>query len=63
MDKLTIIIASKRMPFVFLGGDHPVYVLITLLKDENPNKYYDIVPVLGPPMYDDECYIQVLQGE
>ncbi|KAJ3584789.1 hypothetical protein NHX12_015284, partial [Muraenolepis orangiensis] len=27
---------------------HPVYVLITLLKAENPNKYRDIVPFLGP---------------
>jgi len=32
MDKLTIIIATKRMPFASLVGDHPVYVLITLLK-------------------------------
>ena len=32
MDKLTINIATKRMPFAFLVGDHPVYVLITLLK-------------------------------
>ncbi|KAJ3603234.1 hypothetical protein NHX12_030976 [Muraenolepis orangiensis] len=27
---------------------HPVYVLITLLKAENPNKYRDIVPFLRP---------------
>jgi len=32
MDMLTIIIATKRMPFASLVGDHPVYVLITLLK-------------------------------
>ena len=32
MDKLTIIIATKRMPFAFLVGYHPEYVLITLLK-------------------------------
>ena len=31
VDKLTIIIATKRMPFAFLVGDHPVYVLITQL--------------------------------
>lgn len=48
MDKLSTIIATKRMPFAFLVGDHPVYVLITLLKAENPNKYRDIVPFLGP---------------
>ena len=48
MDKLTTIIATKRMPFAFLVGDLPVYVLITLLKAENPCKYRDIVPFLGP---------------
>ena len=47
MDKLTNIIATKRMPFAFLVGDHPVYLLITLLNAENPNKYCDIVPFLG----------------
>ena len=48
MDKLTTIIATKRMPFAFLVGDLPVYVLITLFKAENPCKYRDIVPFLGP---------------
>lgn len=48
MDKLIGIIASKHMPFAFLVGDLPVYVLITLLKAENPSKYSDIVPFLGP---------------
>lgn len=48
MDKLSTIIATKRMPFAFLVGDHPVYVLIILLKAENPNKYHDILPFLGP---------------
>ncbi len=48
MDKLSTIIATKHMPFAFLVGDHPVYVLITLLKAENPNKYSGIVPFLGP---------------
>ena len=32
VDKLTIIIATKRMPFAFLVGNHPTYILITLLK-------------------------------
>ncbi|KAJ3584138.1 hypothetical protein NHX12_014634, partial [Muraenolepis orangiensis] len=55
MDKLSTIIATKRMPFAFLVGDHPVYVLITLLKAENPNKYCDIVPFLGP--FHTQCVI------
>jgi hypothetical protein len=48
MDKLSHIIDSKGMPFAFLVGDHPVYVLITLLKAENADKYRNIVPFLGP---------------
>ena len=48
MEKLTTIIATKHMPVAFLVGDLPVYVLITLLKAENPCKYRDIVPFLGP---------------
>jgi hypothetical protein len=48
MDKLSAIITAKHMPFAFLVGDHPVYVLITLLKAENPDSYHDIVPFLGP---------------
>lgn len=48
MDKLSTIIATKRMPFAFLVGDHSVYVVITMLKSENPKKYHDIVPFLGP---------------
>ena len=40
--------------------DHPVYVFIALLKTENPNKYCDIVPFLGPfhTTCDDEHYTQ-----
>lgn len=53
MNKLCTIIAAKSMPFAFLVGDHPVYVLITLLKAENPNKYRAIVPFLGP--FHTEC--------
>ena len=48
MEKLSQIIVKKHMPFAFLVGDHPVIVLITLLKAENPDKYHDIVPFLGP---------------
>ena len=60
MDKLSTIIATKHMPFAFLVGDHPVYVLITLLKAENPSKYCDIIPFLGPfhTQCDDECHLQ-----
>lgn len=32
MEKLSTIITTKHMPFAFLVGDLPVYVLITLLK-------------------------------
>ena len=48
MEKLSTIIITKHMPFAFLVGDLPVYVLITLLKAENSSKYCDIVPFLGP---------------
>jgi len=47
MNKLTNIITVKHMPFAFLVGDLPVYVLVTLLKAEN-SKYHNIVPFLGP---------------
>jgi hypothetical protein len=48
MDKFSIIIDTKCMPFTFLVEDHTVCVVITLLKAENPNKYCAIVPFLGP---------------
>jgi len=48
MNKLTNIITVKHMPFAFLVGDLPVYVLVTLLKAENSLKYHNIVPFLGP---------------
>ncbi len=48
MEKLSTIIMTKNMPFAFLVGDLPVYTLITLLKAENPEKFHDIVPFLGP---------------
>jgi hypothetical protein len=48
MEKLSTIIATKHMPFAFLVGDHPVYVLITQLKAENSDKYHATVPFLGP---------------
>ena len=61
MDKQSTIIATKRMPFTFFMGDHPMQVLITLLKAENPNKYCGIVPFLGPfHTVCDERYLQAL---
>ncbi len=48
MNKLSTTISNKRMPFEFLVGDHTVYILITLLKAENPNKFHNIVPFPGP---------------
>ena len=38
MAKLSTIIVNKRMSLAFLVGDHPVYVFITQLKAEHPNK-------------------------
>ena len=65
MDKLTIIIAIKRMPFAFLERDHPVNLHITLLKAENPNDVMFSREHCALPytMCDDERYIQALQGE
>jgi len=48
INKLADIITTNRMHFGFLVEDHPVCVLITVLKAENPNKYSDIVPFLCP---------------
>ena len=63
MDKLSIIITNKHMPFAFLTGDIPVYIIITTLKAENTNKYRNIVPFLGPfhTHCDDERHLQALQ--
>ena len=36
------------MPFAYLVGDLPVYVLINELKAENPERYSAIIPFLGP---------------
>ena len=37
----------KEMPFIQLVGDQPVYALILELKNENPEKYKNILPVKG----------------
>jgi hypothetical protein len=38
----------KRMPFVVLVGDQPVYALITQIKNENRETFEKLVPFLGP---------------
>ena len=48
MDKLTVIITEKNMPFAYLVGDLPVFILITELKAENSQQYQTITPFLGP---------------
>ena len=39
---------TKSVPFVLLVGDQPVYALIVLLKYENQELFYRILPLLGP---------------
>jgi len=60
-EKLSTIIATKQMPFAFLVGDHPVYILITLLKAE----YHDIIPFLNSfhTVCDDKCFLLALHNE
>ena len=48
MQKQMNIIKEKQMPFAFLVGDLPVYILIMELKCEHPDKYKSIIPFLGP---------------
>ena len=48
LHKLSVIITAKNMPFAFLAGDLPVYIIISTLKAENPTKYQNIVHFLGP---------------
>ena len=38
---------AKKMPFIQLVGDQPVFALIVKLKFENPEKYSKLIPVLG----------------
>ena len=37
----------KSMPFIQLVGDQPVYALIMEVKNENPEKFEKVLPVLG----------------
>ena len=48
MDRQTKIMEEKKMPFSFVVGDQPVYTLMMELKAENPEKYKNIIPFLGP---------------
>ena len=48
MDKLTLTITEKKMPFAYLVGDLPVFILITELKAEHSQQYHAITPFLGP---------------
>ena len=47
MTKLNATMDEKNMPFSFLVGDLPTYKLIVELKAENPDKFKNIVPILG----------------
>ena len=38
---------AKNMPFIQVIGDQPVYAFIVELKNENPEKFKRILPVLG----------------
>ena len=37
----------KEMPFIQLVGDQPAYALILELKNENPKKHKNTLPVMG----------------
>ena len=50
-----VINAAKHMPLGFLVRDHPVCILITLFKAENPIKYHDIVPFPDP--FNTQCLV------
>jgi len=62
MNKLTKV---KHMPFAFLVGDLPVYVLVTLLKAENSVKYHNNYCTLSwsipYTVLNDEYHLQTLK--
>ena len=37
----------KNMPFIQCVGDQPVYTIIVELKNENPEKFEKVLPILG----------------
>ena len=46
--KLAKSITEKRMPFAIIVGDHPVYVLMLELVNENVGLFNKITPFMGP---------------
>lgn len=48
MTRTLEVAVQKRMPFVLLTGDQPVYTLMVQLKNENEGKFKKIIPFLGP---------------
>ena len=47
MERLRKVILEREMPFCQLVGDQPVYTLIVQLRNENLEKFHNIIPVLG----------------
>ena len=47
MPRLADVIQEKRMPFLQLVGDQPVYALIVQLRNENRKAFEKILPLLG----------------
>ena len=50
---------EKGMPFSFLIGDLPTYKLILELQTENPDKFMNIVPIIGA-FHQQTSYIYVI---
>ena len=48
MMRLIGVMAEKNILFMQLVGDQPVYTLIVQLRNENFDKFKNIIPVLGP---------------
>ena len=47
MMRMLNVIEEKSMPFLQLVGDQPVYTLIVQIRNEHPEKFKKIIPVLG----------------
>ena len=47
MEKAETAEVSKNMPFIQFLGNQSVYAHIVELKNENPQKFVDILPILG----------------
>ena len=48
MTRLLNIIEEKNVPFALLTDDQPVYTLIVQLRNENKEKFDQIIPIFGP---------------